>query len=372
MNPAYQLNNPDVVYSPGLLFYKDLIAQNIQAMLRRVGKPENLRPHVKTHKCPNVIQMQMQAGITKFKCATIAEAEMLGRCNAKEVLLAYPIVGPNCERVLAFIQKFPATRLAVLADHIAPAERLSSLLSRAGVSVGVYLDLDVGQHRTGVPAGPDAARLYQQLARLPGLCPEGLHVYDGHNHQEAAQDRENAVRTLLEPVLPMRAQLEKQGIPVPHLIVGGTPTFPVFARLDINGLECSPGTCVLHDYGYGSRFTDMAEFVPAALVLTRVISKPGPNRLTLDLGTKSIATDPPAGKRCVLLNIPRYEPTVHNEEHFVLDTPDADQWQPGDAVYALPTHICPTVNLHQEAYVVENNKVTDRWPILARDRKLSL
>lgn len=373
MHPAYSLTNPDVVYSPGLLFYKDLIAQNIQAMLRRInGRADALRPHVKTHKCPQVVQMQLEAGISKFKCATFAEAEMVARRGGQDILLAYPIVGPNCDRVLAFIQKYPAAGLSVLVDHPVPAEKLSSILARAGAAVGVFLDLDVGQHRTGIPAGPEAVEFYKHLRQLPGLRMEGLSVYDGHNHQEPLKDREFAVRELLHPVMMIRAILEKDGIPVPRIIAGGTPTFPVFARIEAPGLECSPGTCVLHDHGYGARFTDMAEFVPAALVLTRVVSKPGANRLTLDLGTKSIATDPPAGKRCVLLNVPQYEPTVHNEEHFVIETPDADRWQPGDVVYAVPTHICPTVNLHQEAYVVEQNKVTDRWPITARDRKLTI
>ncbi|MFO0968038.1 MAG: D-TA family PLP-dependent enzyme [Gemmataceae bacterium] len=372
MNPAYRLDNPDDVFSPGLLFFKDLIAANIQAMLRRVGSAERLRPHVKTHKCPQVVRLEQAAGITKFKCATVAEAEMLALCGVRDALLSYPMVGPNCERVVAFLKKYPACKLSILGDHPAPLEKLSALVAKAGGNVGVYLDLDVGQHRTGIAAGPDAARLYRKLATLPGLTAEGLHVYDGHNHQESIEDRTRAVNSLLEPVLALRQALEKEGVAVPRVIVGGTPTFPAYARLDLPGLECSPGTCVLHDDGYGSRFRDMAEFVPAALLLTRVISRPTPTRVTFDLGYKAVASDPPAGKRSLLLNVERYEPVLQNEEHFVIETPEAERWQPGDVAYAIPTHICPTVALHQEAYVVEGGKVREKWAIVGRDRRLTV
>jgi D-serine deaminase-like pyridoxal phosphate-dependent protein len=159
---------------------------------------------------------------------------------------------------------------------------------------------------------------------------------------------------------------------VPRLVVGGTPTFPVFARLDLPGLECSPGTCFLHDHGYGSRFADLAGFRPAALLLTRVISRPTPTRLTLDLGYKAVASDPPAGKRCVLLDVPDYVPLLQNEEHFVVETPAAGRFNPGDAVLAVPTHVCPTVALHRLAHVVEDGRVTGTWDVAARDRVLTV
>jgi D-serine deaminase-like pyridoxal phosphate-dependent protein len=208
--------------------------------------------------------------------------------------------------------------------------------------------------------------------RLPGLRPGGLHVYDGHNHQESLAERQAAVQSQLEPVLQLRGRLEQKGLPVPRVVAGGTPTFPIYARMDLPGLECAPGTCVLHDYGYGTRFQDMPKFVPAALVLTRVISRPTSTRITLDLGYKAVASDPPAGKRCVLLNVPDYQPILQNEEHLVVETPAADQFAPGDMVYAVPTHICPTCAMHRQAYVVEDGRVRETWDIVARDRMLSI
>src|SRR5438128_12497570 len=135
----------------------------------------------------------------------------------------------------------------------------------------------------------------------------------------------------------MRGALEKKGLPV-RLVLGGTPTFPVFTRLNLPGSEYSPGTCVLHDHGYGTRFTDLAGFMPAAALLTRVISRPTPTRITLDLGYKAVASDPPAGKRCVLLNVPEYEAVLQNEEHLVIESPAAANFRPGDEIFALPAH----------------------------------
>ncbi len=147
--------------------------------------------------------------------------------------------------------------------------------------------------------------------------------------------------------------------------------FPVYTKLNLPGSEYSPGTCVLHDNGYGTRFPDLEGFVPTAVLLSRVISRPTPI-ITLDLGYKAVASDPPAGKRCILLNVPEYEAVLQNEEHFVVETPAAERFAPGDVVYAIPPHICPTCAMHQQAYVIENGKVTGTWKIAARDRVLRI
>src|SRR5262249_58734095 len=108
-------------------------------------------------------------------------------------------------------------------------------------------------------------------------------------------------------------------------------------------------------------------FRPAALVITRVVSKPLPNRLTLDLGHKAIAADPPAGKRAVLLNLAEYTPVLQNEEHFAIDTPEAARWKIGDVVYAVPTHVCPTVALHRRGDVVGGERGAGAGGVAARD-----
>ena len=368
MHPSYQIADTSAVFSPALLFYKELIRQNIARAVEIAGSPARLRPHVKTHKTREIVRMELDAGIGKHKCATLAEAEMLADNGVADVLLAYNMVGPNCRRLARLTLAYPGCRFAVLADHPAATRALSEAMAAAGQTADVLLDIDTGQHRTGIAPAKRAVALYELLDQLPGLRPGGIHVYDGHNHQEDPEERRAAALAGLEPVLELRRTLEKKGLPVPRLVLGGTPTFPIYAKLDLPGLELAPGTCFLHDHGYGTRFADLSGFTPAALLLTRVISRPTPRRITLDLGYKAVASDPPAGKRCVLLNVPDSEPVLQNEEHFVVETPAADQFSPGDEVYAVPTHICPTCALHRQAYIVENGKVTDRWDIAARDR----
>jgi D-serine deaminase-like pyridoxal phosphate-dependent protein len=372
MHPAYPIENVADVFSPALVFYKDLIRANIAEVVRLAGSPRRLCPHVKTHKCREIVRLQLDAGITTHKCATVAEAEMLAQCGAPDILIAYPIIGPNIARVRALVAKYPTSKFAVLCDHPDGARMLSAGWAGMPERLDVLMDINVGQDRTGIKPSPAAAELYEQIAKAPSLSPAGFHVYDGHNHQETLAERETAVKALIGPVLELRKSVEGKGWPVPRMVCGGTPTFPVWAKMELPGQQCSPGTFVLHDQGYGAKYKDLSALTPAALVVSRVISKPLPNRLTTDLGHKAIAADPPAGKRAVLLNLGEYTPSIQNEEHFAIDTPEAAKWKIGDVIYAVPTHVCPTVALHRRACVVENNRFIGTWEIASRDRKLTV
>src|SRR5947209_5724844 len=150
MNPAYRIQDVSSVFSPALLFYKDIIRKNIARAVEMAGNPARLRPHVKTHKTREIVRLEKDAGITKHKCATPAEAEMLAQCGVRDVFLAYNPVGPNCGRMAKLAAKYPECRFAVTADHPAAIAALSQAMAATGQTVDVLLDLDVGQHRTGV------------------------------------------------------------------------------------------------------------------------------------------------------------------------------------------------------------------------------
>src|SRR5205823_13864074 len=140
----------------------------------------------------------------------------------------------------------------------------SANVSAAGDTVGSVLEETVGQDRTGIAVSDSAVSLYELAAMRPVLRPEEFQVYDGHNNQPDRADREAGVRAFLGPVLEMRAALERKGVPVPRLVCGGTPSFPVYAGLtDVPGIECSPGTFVLHGAGYGSKYADLTGITPA-------------------------------------------------------------------------------------------------------------
>jgi D-serine deaminase-like pyridoxal phosphate-dependent protein len=372
MSYEFRLSDPASVPSPALLFSLDAIRHNLSRIVQRAGGPERLRPHVKTHKTRQIVRMERGMGINKHKAATIAEAEMLAQEGVPDILLSYPMIGPATARFARLVRAYPKTQFLTIVDSAAAAEQLSAALCKEGKRAEVLLDVDVGQHRTGLPVGDPAFALYKRFAELPGLLPGGLHVYDGHNHQPALADREAAAKSPFDQVLEFRDRLLDHDLPVPRLVLGGTPTFPVYSKVNLPGVELAPGTCVLGDYGYNSKFLDMDDFAIAALVMTRVISKPTPTRLTLDLGYKAVAGDPPAGKRVRMMDMDDCEQVLHNEEHLVLETPRAANYAVGDVLYAMPTHICPTCALHQEALVVQNGAIVDTWPIAARDRRLTI
>lgn len=367
--PAWpNVSNAADVPSPSLLVYPERVEENVRRMIALAGGAGRLRPHMKTHKMPEVIRLQLARGITQFKCATIAEAEMTAACGAKDVLLAYQPVGPNAIRALQLVEQYPQTSFAVLADDEGALRQLSEVFSRSKATLSVLLDLDCGQHRSGMEPGPAAMALYRLIGSLPGLKPGGLHAYDGHIHETDLAARTRNCDAAFAPVLKFRDELRAAGLAVPRLVAGGTPTFPLHAkRADV---ECSPGTCVFWDFGYADQLPDM-DFLVAALVLTRVVSKPGGNRLCLDLGHKAVASENPH-PRVRLPGLEDAQFVSHSEEHLVLETPRAGEFQVGDALYGIPRHICPTVALHSEAVVVRAGRAVERWDVAARERRLTI
>lgn len=371
MDAEYRIADTSRIITPALILYRDLLEANLDRMVAIAGDVARLRPHCKTHKMPQVTRLELERGIRKHKCATFAEAEMLADAGVDDVFLSYNLVGPNIERAVAFRQKFPAVTLRVQADHPRPIADLGKAMSAKGLTVDVLVDLDVGQHRTGVPAGPQAKELYQTIARTPGLTAGGFHVYDGHQHQKSREERTAAIDTEWTKVTALRDELVQAGFPVPRIVCGGTGSFPIYAAKNDPAIELSPGTCVFNDGGYSEMFPDLV-FPPAVAVLTRVISRPGSDRVTLDLGYKAVASDPPAGKRLSLPDLPDAEQVLQNEEHLVLRTGRAAEFQPGDELYAIPRHICPSIALHKQVYVVSDGELVDRWDVVARDRWLTI
>ncbi|MCA9054016.1 MAG: D-TA family PLP-dependent enzyme [Planctomycetaceae bacterium] len=370
MDRRYLINDPNHLLSPSLVVFQDLVAANIDRMLEIAGGPERLRPHCKTHKTVEVVQMQMDRGVTKQKAATIAEAEMLAAAGCRDIVLAYNLVGPNIARAVAFLKTWPEIRFAATADDPRMVTELGRALQAAGLTMDLLLDVNPGRDRTGLPPGDEAAQLYQHIAATPGLEPGGFHIYDGQHHQSDFAERLEAVTKEWKCIRAMRDRLVAEGLPVPRLICGGTPTFPCYATLDAPGLELSPGTCLFHDAGYGDKFPDLTGFNPAALILTRVVSRPTTQRVTFDCGTKSVASDPPMGQRLVFPEISDAQQVLHNEEHLVIETAAADRWRVGDWTLAIPRHVCPCTALHRELYVISDGDLTGRWQVAARDRVL--
>lgn len=371
MPDRYRIEDSRQLTTPALVVFLELVRENLDRMVAMAGDPARLRPHVKTHKTREIIELQLQQGIARFKAATFAECELLARAGARDVLLAYPLVGRNIERAVRFVQGFPEVRFGVIADHAEPVEALSKAMAGAGQRVEVLLDLDTGQQRTGLPVGTRARQVYGQISQSPGLQAGGFHVYDGHLRHPSLEERSAAVKEHFREVDGFRRELTAAGWEVPRLICGGSVTFPVYAGMEDPAIELSPGACIIHDAGYGTGFPDLP-FVPAAVVLTRVISLPGENRVTLDLGYKAVASDQPMETRAVFPQLPDAELVLQNEEHLVIETSRAGDLRPGDELAAIPWHICPTTALNKEVVVVSRGRILERWEVAARDRCLTV
>ena len=356
--------------SPALLFDPAVIERNLEAMIRLAGSPDRLRPHVKTHKCPNLIERQLARGIRKFKCATIAEAEMAARCGGESVLLAKQPVGPDIERLARLRAAYPETEFLGLVDHPDALKSLGAAFSRRSLSIGLLVDIDCGMGRTGIAPGTEAAELYRAIAAEPFLAAAGLHAYDGHIRDSLPEERRAACEKAFAPVLELKTQLEAEGLSVPSLVAGGSPTFP-FHAANAAVTDCSPGTTVLWDDGYRQSFPELP-FEPAAFLLARVISRPGDSDLCLDLGYKAISADA-AQPRVAFDTLPDVDFVSHHEEHLVIRCLRKRNFLPGDSLIGIPKHVCPTVALFDQAWILgDEATAVDRWPISARTRNLGI
>jgi D-serine deaminase-like pyridoxal phosphate-dependent protein len=368
----YTINNIENLDTPALVVYPDRVRENIRRAISMVGSPARLRPHVKTHKSPAVTRLMLEAGIRQFKCATIAEAEMLATEGAPDVLLAYQPIGPKIARLAALIRQFPATEFSCLIDNPDAATTMARVFKAAGLVVPVYLDLNVGMDRTGINPGPEAMALYRLALQLAGIHPVGLHAYDGHIRDANQEQRKQKCDAAFAAVLSLRAAIASDHPTAGPLkiVAGGSPTFPIHARRAAE-IQCSPGTFVYWDEGYGDQLKD-EPFLPAALVITRVISLRGDTRLCLDLGHKSIASENELNRRVTFLNGGSLRPVGQSEEHLVVEAGAGHGHLIGDVFYGVPFHICPTVALYERAFTIEEGQHTGDWKNAARDRKLTI
>jgi D-serine deaminase-like pyridoxal phosphate-dependent protein len=369
MNNWFEITGGELPDSPALLVFPERVKQNIETALRWVdGDTSRLRPHIKTHKNREAVLMMMAAGISRFKCATIAEAELLGLCKAPNVVLAYQPTGPKLKRFVEVIKHYPDTHFGCLCDDLEIAREQSEVFLSQGMKIDVYIDLNVGMNRTGIIPGEAARKLYQLMDELPGIHAAGLHAYDGHQRNPDFEARTQECNKGFEPVMLLKKELEALGHIVPNIIAGGSPSFPIHAKR--GGVQCSPGTFVYWDKGYGDLCQEQG-FVHAAVLMTRVISHPNDTRICTDLGHKSVAAENDLSKRVFFQNAVGLNPVGQSEEHLVLENTQQQNLPVGSLLYGIPYHICPTVALYERVLTVENGTITGDWRNMARDRKIN-
>lgn len=361
----------DNILTPSLIYYKDIIISNTKKAIEIAGGTNRLWPHVKSHKMKDMIKLQQTLGINKFKCATIAEAEMLVNCQVEDLLLAYPLVGPSIDRFIKLQKSAVKSKLWAIGDNFEQLSKLSEQSINEGIVTRVLIDVNLGMNRTGVLLN-ELEELYKKCYSLKGIDLQGLHCYDGNHNNKDIEIRKKNVNDKIVIINKIKKSLEGDGLNCSVLVMGGTPSFPCHS--EYSNVYLSPGTVFINDYGYSINLPDL-DFKPGAAIATRVISHPDKDIFTLDLGYKGIASDP-VGIRGIIAGLEdKVAPLFQSEEHWVFKMNEGfegDIPEIGTLLYVVPTHICPTSALYSEALVSEDNKIVDTWEVTARNRKISI
>jgi D-serine deaminase-like pyridoxal phosphate-dependent protein len=334
-----------------------------------------LRPHAKTHKSPVVARWQIDRGAIGICCAKLGEAEVFAGHGIADIRLPYPLNPHNADRLIALLDR---THLSFIVDHAKVARQWSESLTRARRQVDVLVKIDVGFHRCGIDPAPAAAvALIKEVASLPGLRFKGLLSHAGHAYH--AQSEDELCRMASDEAATMRDladRCRREGILVEEISAGATP--PARFSLQQDGFtEFRPGNYVYLDrtqVALGAATVDDC----ALTVLATVVSKPTPDRVILDSGSKTLTNDgargfaPSPGQGAVLDRDGHVDANLLierlSEEHAtvkVLNGPT--HLEPGDRVRVLPNHSCVVSNLVDQAWLVDGDNI-EPLPIAARGR----
>ncbi len=358
------------VRTPALLVDPDCVTANVRAIVAQLhGDPRRWRPHIKTAKLGAVMRLMLADGITRFNCATTLELRALLEAGARDVLVSFPHVGANAARIRELAAAHPGARVAALIETDA------HLAAWTGSGLALFLDLNPGMNRTG--GTPDVARV-ESLARAvvaAGCTFGGLHWYDGHMHSFndlAARDR--AAHEGYERLAELVRALTSAGMPVPEVVVAGTPATTSALRYERfadwpTDVQVSPGTVVYNDTTSLEQLPTSWGLSAAVHVLTTVVSHPTATRFTCDAGHKSVSAD--AGvPTCAVVGRQDWSPARPSEEHLPVDIPAGTPLPPiGALLLLLPRHICPTVNNFDEALFVRGGRIERAEPVTARGRE---
>jgi D-serine deaminase-like pyridoxal phosphate-dependent protein len=357
-----------VLDTPSMLVDETLMEQNIsemQALANSFGA--QLRPHIKTHKTPQIALRQISHGARGITCAKLGEAEVMADAGIEDILMAYPVVTElKINRLIAVMEK---ARMIVALDSLDAAEALSAAMSRNDRSLDVYVEVNTGQNRAGQLAGHDAVQLALEIARMPSLNVIGIMTHEGQTHTLPADKIADAAREAGEKLVDTAEAIRRAGLPITEVSVGSTPAS--MYTPSVGGItEMRPGTYVFRDttgFLYGLYGPDRC----AARVLATVVSHPSKDRMIVDSGSKTLALDKSHGHpgHGYIIGHPGSIIDRLSEEHGVVVIPEDDPgFVIGERVEIIPNHICPSVNLLDELNIVRNGEVIDVWPIAARGK----
>lgn len=355
--------------TPALTIDLDILERNIGKMAaycREHGL--GLRPHTKTHKTPEVARMQMESGAIGLTVAKVGEAEVMASAGLDEILIAYPIWGTEKLRRIAKLARERSILLSL--DNEATAEGLSQAAGSAGATVGVLVEFDAGLHRCGMPPGPECLQLARKIEKMPGLKFRGLMTYPG-NIWGTEEKREKEVKQVAEKFEKALEPFRKARVDVEIVSGGSTPS----ARKshELPGLtEIRPGTYAYNDMNtYHQGVCGLEEC--AARVVTTVVSTAVSGRAMIDAGSKTLSSDAlgsgPATGHGYVVEAPDAALVKLNEEHGYLDvTRSSHRFHVGEVLTVIPNHVCSSVNMHDEVFLLRDGQVRGAWRVAARGK----
>jgi D-serine deaminase-like pyridoxal phosphate-dependent protein len=346
--------------TPALLLDRAACERNLRRMADFFrGRPAQLRPHFKNHKCVALARRQIASGAIGMTCAKLSEAEILVDHGFDNLLVANQVVGPAKVARLADLAR--RARITVAVDHIEQVEAISRAAAAVGSTVHLLIEVDIGMGRCGVAPGEPALALARRIAAFPGVSFAGLQAYEGHlvNVLDRAERAVKATAAM-QQAIDTRRTMEAAGVPVGCISGCSSATY------DCTGImpgvdEIQAGTYATMDRQYARL---APEFENALTLQARVISRPTADKAVLDVGVKGAGSEfgPPAVRDYPDVEISSFL----SEEHAVVRK--APDWRIGTLVQLIPSHACTTCNLHRELIVHEQGRVVDVWAIEASGR----
>ena len=369
----YAARLPRELLTPALAIYPDAIRQNVHAALKLFnGDASRWRPHLKTVKAAFAMRLMVELGVTQAKCATLLELETACASGFRDVVVSMSLVGPAVEGALAIATAHPTVKISALVEAPEHVEQWR------GTGFSLFIDINPGMNRTGLDQELTASIVERaRQIREAGCTFAGLHYYDGHLTNEDMGHRCEQAHSGYRKLVAAVDAIKVSGIAVPEVITAGTLTFP--CSLSFEGFQgrdfhhtCSPGTIVYSDLSSLSKLPESYGFRPAAVVLSRVISRPTRTMVTLDAGHKAVSVDSDVPS-CLVLEMSHALPMKPSEEHLPVDVSSEDQSPAvGTLLHLVPKHVCTTVNNFNHCVVIEGGEIVGVEEISARGRHAPL
>ncbi|MGC4190943.1 MAG: alanine racemase [Thermomicrobiales bacterium] len=363
LDPATDIDTPTLIVDETIMHRN--IAE-MAAFAKSAGVA--LRPHIKTHKTPQIARLQLAAGAAGITCAKVGEAAvMIEQAGVQDVLLAYPTIGDHkFRRIVELLER---ARIIVAVDSMDAAKAISRAMSRYDRVLEISIEVNTGQNRSGVRAGDEAVAFAQAISRLPNLRIAGIMTHEGHTNSLPPDEIEAAALAAGRDMVETAERIRSHGIEMLAVSVGSTPA-AIYTPTVPGITEMRPGTYVFNDNSV-FRHGRIGPNQCAARFVATVVSRQSPTHAVLDTGQKCLGLDksPSHPGHGYIVGHPDVAITKLSEEHGVCEVPEGETgFAVGDRVEIIPNHVCPTVNLMDELTIVRDGRIVDIWPIAARGK----